>query len=156
VWSSVVWASLTSVASYPRANAPWSVERMHASVCAPTTTSRPTARPDSTVSRVVSSKASPYAFSTCGSASSGASSGTIRQLSLPRTSPLVGVLHPDDGDVFTPRLLDEAADVRDDRIALVRALDDAVLHVDDEERGVRPVGERAQGLTSFSCPVCTS
>src|SRR6059058_5082457 len=53
VWSSVVWASLTRVASYPLANAPWSVERTHASVCAPTTTNRPTARPDSTVSRVV-------------------------------------------------------------------------------------------------------
>src|SRR5258708_29734490 len=48
VWSSVVWASLTRVASYPLASAPWSVERMHASVCAPTTTSRPTPRPDST------------------------------------------------------------------------------------------------------------
>src|SRR5439155_21666582 len=42
------------VASYPLTNAPWSVERMHASVCAPTTTSRPTRRPDSTASRVVS------------------------------------------------------------------------------------------------------
>src|SRR5205807_8518257 len=59
VWSPVVWASLTRVASYPLANAPWSVERMHASVCAPTTTSRPTPRPDRTVSRVVSSKESP-------------------------------------------------------------------------------------------------
>src|SRR3989440_12151339 len=59
VWSSVVWASLTRVASYPLANAPWSVERMQASVWAPTTTSRPTPSPDSTVSRVVSSKESP-------------------------------------------------------------------------------------------------
>ena len=59
VWSSVVWASLTRVASYPLTNAPWSVERMHASVCAPTTMSGPKPRPASTVSRVVSSKASP-------------------------------------------------------------------------------------------------
>src|SRR5205807_10008088 len=59
VWSSVVWASLTRVASYPLTSATWSVERMHTSVCAPTTTSRPTPRPDSTVSRVVSSKESP-------------------------------------------------------------------------------------------------
>src|SRR5437588_147657 len=39
VWSSVVWASLTRVASYPLTNAPWSVERMHASVCTSTTRS---------------------------------------------------------------------------------------------------------------------
>ena len=29
VWSSVVWASRTRIASYPLTNAPWSVERMH-------------------------------------------------------------------------------------------------------------------------------
>src|ERR1700730_183361 len=86
VWSSVVWASLTRVASYPLTNAPCSVERTHASVCAPTTTSLPTPRPASTVSRVVSSKESPYFFSTSGSASPGVSSGTIRQLSLPLAS----------------------------------------------------------------------
>jgi hypothetical protein len=54
---------------------------------------------------------------------------------------LVGVLDPDDGDPFPPRLFDKAADVRDDRVALVRPRDDAVLHVDDEERGVRPIRE---------------
>src|SRR5205823_12863246 len=54
VWSSVVCASLTSVASYPLTSAPWSVERMHASVWAPATTSRPTPRFVSTASRVVS------------------------------------------------------------------------------------------------------
>jgi hypothetical protein len=43
----------------PLTNAPRSVERTHASVCAPATTRRPTPRPDSTVSRVVASKASP-------------------------------------------------------------------------------------------------
>src|SRR5258708_1980046 len=50
---------------------------------------------------------------------------------------LVGVLHPDDGDPFPPRPLDEAAHVGDDRVALVRPFDDAVLHVDDKEAGVR-------------------
>src|SRR3954469_12889477 len=67
--------------------APCSVERMHSSVCAPATTRRPTPRPASTVSRPVSSNASPYCFSTSGSASSGFSSGTIRHGSLPRASP---------------------------------------------------------------------
>src|SRR5450830_816569 len=86
VRSSVVWASLTSVASYPRTTAPWSVERMHASVWAPATTSRPTPRPDTTASSVVSSKESPQLFSTRGSPSPGVSSGTICQSSLPRTS----------------------------------------------------------------------
>jgi hypothetical protein len=45
---------------------------------------------------------------------------------------LVGVLDPDNGDPFQPRLGDKAADVRDDRVALVGPLDDAVLYVDDE------------------------
>jgi hypothetical protein len=49
------------------------------------------------------------------------------------------VLDPDNGDPFPPRLLDKAADVRDNGVALVRPLDDAVLHVDDQECGVRPV-----------------
>jgi hypothetical protein len=40
----------------------------------------------------------------------------------------------------------QAADVRDNRVALVSPLDDAVLHVDDEERGVRPVLECGHGL----------
>src|SRR5205085_11232949 len=64
---------------------------------------------------------------------------------------LVGVLHPDDGNQFPPRPLDKAADVRDDSVALVSLLDDAVLHVDDEERGVRPVLECRHGLPSYSC-----
>jgi len=59
---------------------------------------------------------------------------------------LAGVLDPDDGDPFAPRLLDQAADVRDDRVALVSAVDDACLHVDDEERGVRPVLDCGHGL----------
>jgi len=63
----------------------------------------------------------------------------------PRRKSLAGVLDPDDGDIFLPRLVDQAADVPDDRVALVRALDHAVLHVDDEECGVRTVIECAHG-----------
>lgn len=47
----------------------------------------PDSRPYSTVSSVVSSKESPKFFSTSGSVSSGASSETIRQSSLPLASP---------------------------------------------------------------------
>jgi energy-coupling factor transporter ATP-binding protein EcfA2 len=54
---------------------------------------------------------------------------------------LAGVLDPDDGHLFPPRLLDQRADVGDDPVALVRALDHAVLYIDDEERGVGPVFE---------------
>ena len=61
-------------------------------------------------------------------------------VALPRKL-LVGVLDPDDGNPFPPRLLDKAADVRDDRVALVSPLDDAGLHVDDQECGVGPVLE---------------
>src|SRR5205823_6712793 len=64
----------------------------------------------------------------------------------PLRKSVVGVLDPDDGDAFLPRLLDEAADVCDDRVALGSPLDDAVLHVDDEECGVRPVLECGHGL----------
>jgi hypothetical protein len=67
---------------------------------------------------------------------------------------LVGMLDPDHGDPFSPRLLDQAADVRDDRIAFVSPADDAVLYVDDKERGVRPVLECGHGLpltTPGSC-----
>src|SRR5262249_60876068 len=48
--------------------------------------------------------------------------------------------------MFPPGLLHEAANVRNDRIALVIALDDTFLHVDDEECGVRPVLECGHGL----------
>ena len=58
--SSVVCASETSVASYPRARAPCRVERMHSSVCAPVTTTRPTPRSASSSSRSVASNESPY------------------------------------------------------------------------------------------------
>jgi hypothetical protein len=56
------------------------------------------------------------------------------------------VLDPDNGYPFLPRLLDKVADVRDDRVALGSSFDDAVLHVDDEECGVRPVLECGHGL----------
>jgi hypothetical protein len=46
---------------------------------------------------------------------------------------LIGVLNPDNEDLFLPRPLDEAPNVRDDRRALVSPLDDSVLHVNDEE-----------------------
>src|SRR6202042_2563637 len=62
-----------------------------------------------------------------------------------RREVLVGVPDPDDGYLFPPRLVDQAADIRDDRIALVRPGDGAVLHIDHEERGVRPVVEGGHG-----------
>jgi hypothetical protein len=46
---------------------------------------------------------------------------------------------PDDRDLLTASLRDEAPDVRDDRVAFVGPFDDAGLHVDDQERSVRPV-----------------
>jgi hypothetical protein len=62
---------------------------------------------------------------------------------LPAVAPprqvLIGVLHPDDGDSLLPRPLDEAADGRDDLVALVSPLEGGVLCVDDEEGRVGPV-----------------
>ena len=83
-WSSVVWASLTRVASYPLTNAPWSVERMHASVCAPTTTESPDseARQHGLEGGVLEGVAVELLDERLGVARS-ASSGTIRQASLP-------------------------------------------------------------------------
>ena len=80
----------------------------------------------------------------------GLSSATICQLIGAPDGALVGVLDPDDGHVLPPRLVDQAGDVADDHVAFVRTGDDAVLHVDDEEGGVRPVLERGHGLTSFT------
>jgi hypothetical protein len=57
-------------------------------------------------------------------------------------------LDPDDRDLLLARPLDEAADVRDDRVALVRARDDGVLHVDDEQGRVRAVLQRGHGPSS--------
>jgi hypothetical protein len=42
------------------------------------------------------------------------------------------VLHPDDRYVFAARLLDQRTDIRNDGVALVRAVDDAGLDVDDK------------------------
>jgi len=67
---------------------------------------------------------------------------------------VVAVLDPDDRDLLGPRLLDEAADVRDDCVAFGRPLDDAGLHVDDEECGVRPVLECGHGSPCSRGTVC--
>jgi hypothetical protein len=56
------------------------------------------------------------------------------------------MLDPDNRDMFPPRLLDKAADVRHNRIALVIPGHDAVLDIDDEQRGGWPVGESGHGL----------
>ena len=48
------------------------------------------------------------------------------------------------------RLVDEAADVGDDRVAFVRPRHDPVLHVDDEECGVRPVLQCGHGSSPRS------
>ena len=148
VWSSVVWASLTRVASYPLARAPCSVERTHQSVCAPTTTSRPTAEAGQHglergvlegVAVVLLDQRLCVARSQLGD-------------DLPGVAPscklLVGVLHPDHGHPLPPRPLDKAADIRDDRVALVSPLEGGVLHVDDQECSVRPVLKRGHGLPS--------
>jgi hypothetical protein len=140
-----VWASLTSVASYPLTSAPWSVERMQASVCAPTTTSRPTPSPEQDA---LEAGVLEGVFIALLDQGLGVARGQLRD-DLPLVAPprelLVGVLDPDDGDLLPPGLLDEAADVRDDRVSLVRALEGAVLHVDDEDRGVRSVIECGHG-----------
>src|SRR5271165_1552562 len=59
---------------------------------------------------------------------------------------LVGVLDPDHRDLFTARLVDQSADVGHDLVAPVGAGDDAVLHVDDEQCGLRAVLECGHGL----------
>jgi hypothetical protein len=51
------------------------------------------------------------------------------------------MLDPDNRDMLPPRFLDEAADVRHDRIALVIPGHDAALDIDDEQRGGWPVAE---------------
>jgi hypothetical protein len=59
---------------------------------------------------------------------------------------LARVLHPDDRNLRRAGLLDDCADVRDDRVTLVCAADDAVLYVDDEQCGVGAVLECRHGL----------
>ena len=56
------------------------------------------------------------------------------------------MLYPDHGDPLPPRLLDEAAYICDDRVALVSPRDDAVLHVNDDEGGVRSLLECRHSL----------
>src|SRR6185437_14307851 len=56
------------------------------------------------------------------------------------------VLHPDDRDVARAGFLDHGADVRHHAVPLVGAAHDSVLHVDNEERGVRAVLQRGHRL----------
>src|SRR3989442_10713767 len=80
--------------------------------------------------------------------------GTDPPVVVPPRKLLDGVLTPETGTPSPPRLLDKAADVRDDRVALGSPLDDAVLHVDDEECGVRPVLECGHGLPLLTLGSC--
>ena len=67
------------------------------------------------------------------------------------TSPrklLIGVLNPDHRHPVPARALDEAADCRHDRVTFMGPLDGRVLHVDDQECGVRPVLKCGHGLPS--------
>src|ERR1700722_20684958 len=51
------------------------------------------------------------------------------------------ILDPDHGDLFPPGVLNDALDIRDHGVALVVPTDHAVLHIDNEERGIGPVLE---------------
>ena len=55
------------------------------------------------------------------------------------------MLHPHDRNVGRARLVDDGADIRDDRVALVRLAHNAVLDVDHEQCGVRTVFECRHG-----------
>ena len=68
---------------------------------------------------------------------------------------VTGVLDPDDVDVRGPGAINQRADVRDDRVTLMRAADDAVLDVDHEQRALWSGGKRRHE-TSRSLPVSTS
>ena len=71
---------------------------------------------------------------------------------LPRLAPprevLVGVLDPHDRDVLGARPVDERTDVGDHLLALVGLGRVALLHVDDEQRGVGSIGKRGHGTSS--------
>ena len=119
---------------------------MHSSVCAPRTTSRPIPRSASTDSRSVASKASAYSFCTSDSPSRRTSSGDeLPGLAVARQVVVV-VLDPDDIHAGRARLLDQAGDVGDHVVAVVGLTHHAVLHVDDEQGGVRTVLERRHRL----------
>src|SRR3989442_4909189 len=82
--------------------------------------------------------------------------GTDPPVVVPPRKLLDGVLTPETGTPSPPRLLDKAADVRDDGVALGSPLDDAVLHVDDEECGIRAVLKCGHGLPLLTlAPVST-
>src|SRR3954470_13590572 len=116
---------------------------------APTTTRRPTARSARTDSSVVSSNESGYRLSTSGSPLSGLNSGTIFHCAAP-LEVVARVLHPNDRNLLRASPFDHAADVRDRRVPLVRLAQDAGLHVDHQQRGVRTVLECRHGLPSLS------
>ena len=118
---------------------------MHWSVCAPTTTSRPTPRPDSTDSRVGVLERVAVALLDQRLGVSGSQLRHDPPRVAPRTSTVVGVLHPDDRDILSPRLLDQAADIRDNRVALGRP---RRRRSGRRSRGVRvrPVLECGHGL----------
>ena len=56
------------------------------------------------------------------------------------------MLHPDDVDVGSACFLDDLRDVGNDVGAVVRTTDNAVLYVDDEQRGLGSVVERRHDL----------
>ena len=82
-----------------------------------------------------------------GSRSSGLNSETISHCWLPSRRLSLAVLHPDDRNRGRASLLDDGADVCDDGVPVVGSVDDAVLHVDDEECGIRAVLECRHGLS---------
>ena len=148
--SSVVWASPTRVASYPRVKAPWMVDRTQASVWAPVTTRWPTRSRARWSSRSVASKESPHRFWTTGSPSAGASwarSASPRCRSRPRRSCAAPRRRPP----LAAGAVDEPADPANHVVAVVRAGDDLVLDVDDDEGGAVAVGERGHGSSSDGC-----
>ena len=74
-----------------------------------------------------------------------ASSGTYCHASLPSASSSDACCTHTTGTLRGPRPVDQRADVRHDGVAVVRAGHDAVLHVDDQQGGVRAVGKRGHG-----------
>jgi hypothetical protein len=63
----------------------------------------------------------------------------------PHRQVLARVLHPHDRHILGPGLLDQSRDVRDDLVATGSSRDHPVLDVDDQQRGVWPVGQRRHG-----------
>ena len=67
-------------------------------------------------------------------------------VAVPRHA-VVRVLHPDDGHVLGPGLVDERGDVGHHVVPVVPALHDGDLGVDDDQRGVVASGQRGHGGT---------